>query len=94
MSSLKGWVRFSRERVCTALDAGQALVDVHRMQQGLVEARLVLLGDEQHLVFPVAKCSGSSFSRTPSFIFSSVQARSGSRSSRTTPEKATSDLIA
>ena len=32
------------------LDAGQSLVDVHRVQQGLIEARLVLLGNEQHLV--------------------------------------------
>ena len=32
------------------LNAGQSLVDVHRVQQGLIEARLVLLGNEQHLV--------------------------------------------
>ena len=32
------------------LDAGQPLVDVHGAQQGLIEAGLVLVGDNQHPV--------------------------------------------
>ena len=32
------------------LDAGQPLVDVHGVQQRLIEAGLVLLGDQQHLI--------------------------------------------
>ena len=34
------------------LNAGQALVDVQAVQQGLVEAGLVLFRHQQHLVFP------------------------------------------
>src|SRR3954447_14571619 len=49
VSSLPGAVRFRRERVCTA-DDREALVDVHRVQQQLVEAGLVRLGDDQHPV--------------------------------------------
>ena len=38
-----------RERL-HRLDAGETLVHVQRVQQRLVEARLVLLGDQEHLV--------------------------------------------
>ena len=39
-----------RERVCTAWMPASPLVDVHRVQQRLVEAGLVLLGHEEHVV--------------------------------------------
>ena len=43
-------MRLSRDSVCTAVEPGERLVDVHRVQQRLVEAGLELLGDDQHLV--------------------------------------------
>ena len=50
VSSLPGWMRLSRERVCTACTPRQLLVHVHRVQQRLVEAGLELLGDDQEAV--------------------------------------------
>ena len=39
----------ARERL-HRLDAGKALVHIHGMQQGLVEAGLVLLGHQEDLI--------------------------------------------
>ena len=73
------------------LHVRQPLVDVHRVQQRLVEARLVLLGDDQNLVLVGREPLGSSFSLMPRFIPTSVY--SSPTSSRTVPENATSVLM-
>ena len=50
MLSFSGWMRFRRESVWTAASPTSDLVDVHRVQQRLVEAGLELLGHDQHAV--------------------------------------------
>ena len=49
MSSLPAVVRLSRDSVCTAARSLKPLVHVHRVQQRLVEAGLVLLRDDQEV---------------------------------------------
>ena len=48
--SLSGWVRFSRDRNLHGSEAGERLVDVHRIQLGLVEPGLELLSHDQEPV--------------------------------------------
>ena len=72
MSSLPGALRLSRDRGLHRLNAVEALVDVHRVQQRLVEAGLVLLGDDQHLVL-----LGREFLRQLGFANAAVHADFG-----------------
>ena len=55
MSFFPGWMRLSRRERLHGVQPGQHLVDVHRVQQRLVEAGLELLGHDQHLVVVAAE---------------------------------------
>ena len=70
------------------LNPSDALVHVHRDELRLVEARLVLVGDDEHVVVGPSNRSGSSDSLMPRFIPGSVYVTPRSLS-RTSPEKAT-----
>ena len=87
VSSFSGWMRFSRESVCTACEAGERLVDVHRVQQRLVEAGLELLGDDQHLVVGRRRTARAVCDSGKPFMFDSVNSTPCRRS--TLPENAT-----
>ena len=63
MSSLPGCGPVQARERLHGLDAGEPLVDVHRVQQRLVEAGLVLLGHEQHLVLVGRELLGQLASR-------------------------------
>ena len=58
MLSFSGWMRLSRERVCTASRPVSDLVDVHRVEQRLVEPGLELLGHDEDLVLVPAELLG------------------------------------
>jgi hypothetical protein len=76
------------------LDAGEALVHVHGAEQRLVEAGLVLVGDDEHLV-GIGRELGRQLRLLDGlplgwvFICGSVYLTPGTASSSTSPEKAT-----
>ena len=81
-----------RERL-HGLHAGEPLVHVHRVQQRLVEAGLVLLGDQQQLVLVACELLGQLLlldALVHADLGESWRRRSGSI---TSPEKATSVLM-
>ena len=82
----------ARERL-HGLHAGEALVDVHRVQQGLVEAGLVFLGDQQDLVVVACELLGQLLF-LDALVHGDLGEGAAERSgSMTSPEKATSVLM-
>ena len=94
MSSFRGCVRFSRERRLHGLNAEQTPVDVHRVQQWLIEPCLVFFRDKQNLVLGAWRnARAAPFRGYHRSSASSVYVLSLILSSMTVPENATSVRI-
>ena len=71
----------------------EPFVDIHGVEERLIEACLIFLRDDEHLIRSVANFSVSSDSRMPPFIPTSVNFFSGMSASTTSSEKATRALM-
>ena len=76
VSTLPVQVRFNLDSVCTALTPFSFLSHDHRMQQRLVKAGLVLLGNDQHIEMVVELRLGLRFGDVRS-IRTNIQFRLG-----------------